>query len=129
MNEFYLGTYQLGYRYVVVTLKLDDYGGSFSLNTADTKRSPHASMTIGVAARSTSEAMEVAAHEAFEAATQETCCRFKQSSGYTEGASDTYWFVMNHNQMTEVMARVGNFIWQIGEDLDIAIKLLKEQGA
>jgi hypothetical protein len=122
---FHVGTYQLGYRYVDLYLEPDSLGGSFQLNSGDPAKQRHATMTLGADHDCMSDLMEVAAHETFEAACQELGCRFKPCTVYVANASDVYYFHLDHNQMSEITARVGNFLWQIGPDLQAAIHLLK----
>lgn len=121
--KIHVGNYQLGWRYVDLYLT-DGSGGSFDINTGE-KTPQHASMEVSYRG-STSETFEILAHEAFEAAATLSLCRFKASLTYVPYASDNQLFVMDHNQMSEITAQVGNFIWQVYEDLHAAIALLKE---
>lgn len=73
-----------------------------------------------------SGAMEVATHEALEFVACEMGLRYRPSMAYEQTASDCYFFAFNHNQLTELASRVGNFLWQISKDVESGVELLRE---
>lgn len=83
-------------------------------------------MTIGLERLDLHYAMEVATHEAMEFAASDLGVRFRPTWAYEDHVSDCYFFAFDHNRLTEIAARTGNFLTQIHDDLKAAIDLLKE---
>jgi hypothetical protein len=123
----FVGTYQLGWRWVDLVIDPNRRGGSFEMRTGTEfdKEHPRPLMVIG-GEYSVSDAYEVLVHEALEFVACEAGTRFRSTHAYATSASDVYMFMFDHNQLTEIAARVGNFIWQVKEDLEAGIKLLNE---
>lgn len=52
--------------------------------------------------------------------------KFKSTNVYIN-ASDTCFFVFDHNKFSDIAARVGHFLWAIRKDFEAAYELIKEQ--
>lgn len=109
-----LGTYWMGWGYVEVWVNPNDMDGSFE--------SPNIHgglqvMVIGLANPDYGQVLGLVVHEAMEATMCDIGVRFSKAPTYIETCSDSYHFMMNHNEFSEAAARVGHFINHLQVDL------------
>lgn len=123
MNELFIGTYQLGWRWVDVYGQRNERSGAYFFMPDD--KPSHARIKVGMDHGSAADAFQVLAHEAFEFLADEGQCRYRKTGSYEPNASDNCFFIMDHSAMTEIIAKTGWFLHQIKKDFDAAYELLK----
>lgn len=126
MEPFKIGTYQLGYRWVDVFADPEKFDGSFFMHPGENK--DHSEIRVGCAGQ-LDEPYAVLVHEVIEAACVDVGVRFIPSSVYVKSASDVYRFFFDHNQFTEIAARVSWFLWQCNTDFRAALDLIRESNS
>lgn len=107
-----IGTYQLGYRWVDLYYDPETTGGNF---TWVPKGKSHSEMVIGFNYGYSDKPYGTLFHEALEAAAADVNGRFNRE-GFDGDASDVVVFMFDHNQHSEISARVSYFIKQCHED-------------
>lgn len=111
-----VGIYQLGYRWVEVWLDPSTEGGNFTYlpgTCRDPKKEKsHSKITVGREDQLWS-AWAILVHESLEFLLAEEGVRLRPTGHYSIGASDIYRFHFDHNQFTEVAARLGCFVYEV----------------
>jgi hypothetical protein len=124
-----VGTYQLGYRWVDLFIERDSESGNFTWfpdNPSGPKNpKSHAEIVVGVDGTEWA-AWVVLVHEACEAIMSDMGLRFRPSNRYVERSSDLYTFHFDHNQFTEVAARLGALISDCRSDFVKSVKKIKK---
>lgn len=95
----------------------DQRGGNFTL---DVSRDPSTKMEIGMGERNIRESWGTLIHEAMELLMADECVRFKKTDLFSSDASDSFWFLFNHNQFTEITAKLGWFLYNVAPDFNKA---------
>jgi hypothetical protein len=124
MDSFLIGTYQIGYRYVDVIADPSVCGGSFYYMPDGTERSR---MRIGLDYDTFFEVLSVVLHEATEFLLDEFRLRYRATNTFATRASDTFIFHFDHNEFTEVMARLATFLDDCLKDLRAAFDLVWDE--
>jgi hypothetical protein len=124
MDQFLIGTYQLGYRWVDVYAQPDNRGGEFYFIPDDLPA--NARIKVGFAYNNIDEPWAVLVHEVCEATLSEMFCRYIPTYHLVQCASDMYLFKFDHNQFTEFAARIAYLLWNIRKDFESAFELIKE---
>lgn len=125
LDSFKIGTYQLGYRWVDLFADPEEMGGNFFFMPDDTYS--HSRIRVGFRYECIDDCWCVLFHEAMEAIITEMECRYKPTSCYISGASDIYRFYFDHNQFTEIAARLAMFIKACIKDFEAAFDLIQEE--
>lgn len=121
-----IGTYQLGWRYVDVIACPDETGGSFCWMPDGNERS-RIRVGFNYSAGEIETVFAILVHEALEALIEDQNCRFRPTSTFVRCASDVYVFHFDHNQFTDIAAKLGVFLWEIREDFKAAFELVHEE--
>lgn len=117
-----VGTYDLGMHPVKLFIDTELDGGRFN-----TSNDSHVGEMVVGMSDEWSVMMEVLMHESFEALALSMELRFSPSVDYSESSSNCI-FVMTHEQMGEIIARVGKFMADCLESFARAYrKLLAER--
>jgi hypothetical protein len=124
LKTFLVGRYQLGWRMVRVYASPEERGGHFNL----CRNSEEPQITVGMDQRYAEDAFGVLMHEALEMLMDDMGCAFIPKV-FETNASDTYRFMFNHNQHTEICARAAHFFWQVWNDFNGAIKVCQKHKA
>ncbi len=108
-NHTVVGQFKLGPENVEVRLLPGSFGGSFQLAP------PEGGVAVihlsDYAGKEPDRVTEVLLHEAFELAAARLHLRFGNMPAMSRSSAD-YLFVMNHEQFTEVVARVALFMYE-----------------
>ena len=125
MSEpFKIGTYQLGWRWVDVYAEPGHTGGWFYF-MPDGGQS-HTRIRVGFDYSDIDDSFCILVHEAMEALIDDAGCRMRPTSNFCRNASDLYRFAFDHNQMTDIAAKLGCFLWSIRKDFEAAFELVQE---
>jgi hypothetical protein len=123
MNNFLIGTYQLGWRFCDVFAMPTETGGSFYWMPEGHER---ARIWVGFDYQDETPWV-ILCHEALEALIEDQGCRFRPTSSFVRNASDVYQFHFDHNQFTDISAKLGCFIFAIKDDFVAAQQLIDEE--
>lgn len=123
MDGFKIGTYQLSHRYVDVFAEPAHTGGWFYFMP---EHGANARIRIGFDYENADDPYCILVHEAMEFLIDEVGARFRPTSNFCQTASDLYVFYFNHNQMTDIAAKLGSFLLEIQEDFHAAFQLIQE---
>lgn len=114
VKPYKLGTYPFGYEFVDVWIDPNMRGGEFN---SPRKLGDRQQMIIGVDDAEYGHVLGVTLHEALESTACDLDLRFRRSGQFHGEASDSYHFIMDHRQFSELCARVGYFVWAVQTDL------------
>jgi hypothetical protein len=121
LTRFLIGRYQLGWRMVNVYADPNLLGGHFNL----CRHGAEPQITIGMDHRSADESYGVLVHETLEMLMDDMGCAFIPKV-FETNASDTYRFMFNHNQHTEISSRAAHFFWQCWNEFNKAFDLCRK---
>lgn len=122
LTSFLIGTYQLGWRYCDVFAMPTETGGSFYWMPEGHERSR---IWVGFDYQDETP-WAILCHEALEALIEDQGCRLRPTSSFVRTASDVYLFHFDHNQFTDIAAKLGCFIFAIKDDFEAASKKIAE---
>jgi len=125
MEAFKIGTYQLGFQFCDVFADPKETGGCFYWMPEGQERSR---IRIGFDYDDIETPFSILVHETMEFLIEIQGGRFRPTSGFVRSASDVYRFFFDHNQMTEIAAKLGCFLWDIRKDFEAAFELIQEEG-
>lgn len=101
-----IGEYMMGYRNVELYAVSDDTGGNFVLSPDKGV----STMEVGLDHDHWHEVFNVLLHESLEMAMCDVGARFRPNPCFATCASDTYKFMLDHNQFTEATYRASYFV-------------------
>jgi hypothetical protein len=118
-KRIHVGTYQLGFQWVDLWMDPKLSGGEFVSMPDGSK--DRAKITVGVEGALWAS-WGILVHEVSEHILCELHVRFRPTNHYVNSASDLYHFAFNHNQFTELCARLGSFLCECRADFERAWK-------
>ena len=118
---FVIGTYQLGWRNIEVFADPTERGGAFYFAPEPGKLSR---IRVGMDYAEIRDAWSVLQHEALEMLMADHGARYLKSGSFCAGASDAYSFYFDHNQLTEIAAKLGHFTFDVHDDFSAAWALV-----
>lgn len=104
-----LGTYRLGDTWVRVFVCPNELGGSVFPRPHD-KGTPK--VTVGLN-YPWPKVISILLHEALELTFSSLSCRLNYDANWISGNAAEYTFLMDHQQFTEAVARVGEFLTEV----------------
>lgn len=113
-----LGRYQLGHEMMEVVLTPGSESGAVDFHRHS--KGASTTITIGIGCPLW-EAYGTLLHEAMEVVSDISRLRYKNASSFNT-SSDSYSFHMDHNQYSEVCAKVGAFLHDVMKDFNKAYK-------
>ncbi len=119
LDQFKIGTYQLGWRWVDLYADPKGIGGGCFSTFPDEHE--HARITVGMDFDDEAHVFAVLCHEVWELAINEQMCSYTPRA-FEQNASDIHVFFFDHNQHTEICSKAGFFIWKCIDDFKAAFK-------
>lgn len=115
MSDQLLGVYQLGFVNVKVFTQDHSNGGDFV--SVPTNDMAHMHIGIGHRQNEWGKVVAVVMHEAMEYVTaNQLQCRYAQDADFANNSAD-FFFLMNHQQYAEAVARTAHFMADVIPDI------------
>lgn len=105
-ESFTIGSYQLGWRNLDLIADPKECGGSFFFVP---DKAALSRIRVGFDYPEIGQAWAVLYHEALELLMADAGLRYRQSGSYVPNASDAYLFHFDHNQFSEIAAKLAYF--------------------